>query len=120
VKSPTSPYEKAPALSKALQRGAGSAGEIRTRPLTADAGQILAAWWRTVPMTTGTNVPPAGHALGEGGADRTRVPGRRVKGYYLDRGVNARVRRLSHGARKLVPIRSTAGSLRRSRPDLLN
>jgi hypothetical protein len=30
------------------------------------------------------------------GADRTRMQGRTVKGYYLDRGVNTRVRQLSH------------------------
>jgi hypothetical protein len=48
-------------------------GGRRTRPLTADGGQILAAWWRTAPMDTETDVPPAGHALGEGGADRAEI-----------------------------------------------
>ena len=100
---------KAPPLSKALQHGPGSVGAVRTCPLTADAGRTLAVSWRTATVTTQANVTPTVHALGERGADRTRMRGRRVKGYYLDRGVNARVRRLNlpygrgvSGARRAV------------------
>jgi hypothetical protein len=63
--------------------GPGSADGIPTRPLTADAGQILTVWRRTAAATTETSVPPTGHAVGAGGADHTGMPGRRVKGYYL-------------------------------------
>ena len=90
--------ERHPRCQRRFNVGPGSADGIRTRPLTADAGRILTVCRCTAAATTETNVPPTGHAVGEGGADRTRMPGRRVKGYYLDRGVNARVRRLSHGA----------------------
>jgi hypothetical protein len=66
VKSPTmARTRKAPALSKALQHGPGSVGGVRTAPLTADAGRILAVCWRTATVTTETNVPPKGHALGK-------------------------------------------------------
>ena len=52
-----------------------SVGAVRIRPLTADAGRILAVCWRTAAVTTQANVPPTGHALGERGADRTRSAG---------------------------------------------
>ena len=71
-------------------------------PLTADAGRILAVCWRTAALTTQTNVPPAGHALRKGGADRTML-GRRVQGYYLDRGVNARSASSVMAPHRLVP-----------------
>jgi hypothetical protein len=75
---------KAPAL-KAVECAPGSVGGILTHALVADAGRILAAYWRTATVTTETNVPPAGHAPRQTARTAAAYGCRRVKGYHLGR-----------------------------------
>ena len=106
------------ARTKGTRAAKGASTRTRQRrpstdpPLTADADRILAVCRPAAAVTTETNVLPTGHALG--GRQRGPHPhaGLPLTGYYLDRGVNARFRRLSHGASQ------AAASLHRSRADL--
>ena len=66
-------------------------------PTHAAADRILAVCRPTAAVIADTNVPRRSCP-----GERRRGPhphaGRRITGYYLDRGVNARIRRLTHGA----------------------